>query len=334
MFPISRLQLQLKLLDAHAPPGYWGSRLRGGYGRVLKEQLCDHQELPDCRDCPRFRACDYPGLFEPVRTAAESRLADAPLRAQTSLPRPFVMDIPRHFSAAQLQTGHLHFGLTLLGELCRRIEYPVTAFSLFGQMGIEAAGGQRAHFMLEEVRDVLGGGRSLFAAMDFQRVTARDVLEVVRAARWTTTPVELEVRFITPVRIERGRVRDFYELIYELCNRVGGLWQMYGAAWPGQSAFYRWRNELLKQARGVQTVQSELRDFTTARYSHRQGQKLPLYGFIGTMRFAGDFAPFEDLLRVGEIVHIGQQTGFGFGRIQVVVRENTEQTEITEQTES
>jgi CRISPR/Cas system endoribonuclease Cas6 (RAMP superfamily) len=42
-----------------------------------------------------------------------------------------------------------------------------------------------------------------------------------------------------------------------------------------------------------------------------------MYGFIGTMRFAGDFAPFEDLLRIGEIVHVGQQTGFGFGRYQM-----------------
>jgi hypothetical protein len=318
VFPIARLQLRLKLLDEHAPAGYWGSRLRGGYGRVLKEQLCDHQELEDCRDCPRFGVCDYPRLFEPVRTAEESKLADAPLRGHTSLPRLFVIDIPRHFAPAQLQTRHLHFGFTLFGALCQRIEYPVAAFSIFGQMGIEAAGGRLAQFALTDVRDVLRGGRSIFDGAAFGTVTACDVLEVVRAARWTPPPAELAVRFVTPVRIERGRVRDFYELVYELCNRVGGLWQMYGADWPGQSEFYRWRNALLKQARGVKTLQSELRDFTTARYSHRQEKQLPLYGFIGQMRFAGDFAPFEDLLRVGEIVHIGQQTGFGFGRVQMV----------------
>lgn len=321
MFPISRLQLKLRLLDEHAPAGYWGSRLRGGYGRVLKEHLCDHQELRDCRACPRFGACDYPRLFEPVRTAAESRLADAPLRAQTALPRPFVIDIPRHFSPAQLQTRQLHFGLTLLGELCRRIEYPVTAFALFGQMGIEAGNGVRARFVLEEVRDVLGGGRSIFDGAAFQAVTARDVIEIVRAARWATAPATLEIRFVTPVRIEGGRLRDFYDLVYQLCNRVGGLWQMYGVDWPGQSEFYRWRNALLKAARGVRTISSELRDFRTARYSHRQEQRLPLYGFIGALRFAGDFAPFEDLLRTGEIVHIGQQTGFGFGRMQLVAGE-------------
>lgn len=323
MFPISRLQLKLRLLDDGAPAGYWGSRLRGGYGRVLKEYLCDHRELTDCRPCPRFGECEYPRLFEPVRTAEDARRAEAPLKNQTSLPRPFVIDLPRHFSAEQLQAKQLHFGLTLMGELSRRIEYPVTAFSIFGQLGIEAGEGRRARFLVEDVRDSLNGGRSIFresaggSAM-FNAAAARDVAELIREANWTEPPDALEVRFVTPVRLESGQMRDFYELVYQLCNRVGGLWQLYGNDWPGQAEFFRWRNRLLKAAREVRTVSSELRDFNTARFSHRQGKKLPMYGLVGAMRFAGDFTPFEELLRIGEIVHLGQQTGFGFGRIQIV----------------
>jgi len=326
MFRISRLQLKIKLLDDYAPPGFWGSRLRGGYGHVLKDHLCDHKEIEDCRACPRFRECDYPRLFEPQRTVDESRRAEAPLRDQTSLPRPFVIDIPRLITKEQLEKKRLYFGFTLIGGLCERIEYPVTAFSIFGQMGIEAGEGRRARFLLEDARDSLDGGRSIFYGGAINRVAARDVTDVARergtqdrAIAGRPDPLrEMEIRFITPVRIEKEPFRDFYGLVYQLCNRVGGLWQLYGEDWPGQGGFYRWRNELLKLSRDVKTMSCELRDFGVSRFSHRQGERQPMYGFIGTMRFAGDFAPFEDLLRIGEIVHVGQQTGFGFGRYRML----------------
>lgn len=327
MFRISRLQLKIKLLDEHAPLGFWGSRLRGGYGRVLKDHLCDHKEVEDCRDCPRFGECDYPRLFEPQRTVEESRKAEAPLRHQTSLPRPFVIDIPRLFTKEQLEKKRLYFGFTSIGGLCERIEYPVTAFSIFGQLGIEAGEGRRARFLLEDARDLLDGGRSVFYGEAFNRAATRDVIDVARwrgAQDQTTSapaeaPRELEIRFVTPVRIEKEPFSDFYGLVYQLCNRIGGLWQLYGEDWPGQGGFHRWRNDLLKRSRDVKTLNRDLYDFNTARFSHRQGERQPMYGFIGTMRFAGDFAPFEDMLRIGEIVHVGQQTGFGFGNYQMEI---------------
>ena len=39
---------------------------------------------------------------------------------------------------------------------------------------------------------------------------------------------------------------------------------------------------------------------------------------IGSMKFEGDFAPFVELLCIGEIVHVGQQSAFGLGRYTVV----------------
>ena len=40
-------------------------------------------------------------------------------------------------------------------------------------------------------------------------------------------------------------------------------------------------------------------------------------GFIGRMKFVGDFSPFRSLLAIGEIVHIGQETAFGHGRYKM-----------------
>lgn len=320
MFRISQLQLRIRLLDDNAPAGFWGSRLRGGYGRVLKEYLCDHKHLETCLSCDRFqnRSCDYPQLFEPIRTEPESRKADHPLRNQTSLPRPFVIDLPRLITTETISRKRLRFGFTFIGPLCQRIEYPITAFSLFGQNGIEVRGGTNARFLLEDARDRLGGMQSIFRDGEIGGVVCRDISDVIRDKTDERIPSEIVIRFITPVRVEQGAFRDFYAIVFQLCLRIGGLWQLYGSNWPGQKGYFQWRESLLKASREVKLIHSDLRNYTTARFSHRQNKKLPLYGFIGTMRFSGDFTPFEELLRVGEIVHIGQQTAFGLGRYQIL----------------
>nr|MBA3322880.1 CRISPR system precrRNA processing endoribonuclease RAMP protein Cas6 [Pyrinomonadaceae bacterium] len=45
---------------------------------------------------------------------------------------------------------------------------------------------------------------------------------------------------------------------------------------------------------------------------------LPLTGFVGKMQFAGDFTPFLELLLIGEIIHLGQQTTNGLGRYSLL----------------
>src|SRR5712691_10178098 len=96
MFELSRLQLELELLDGHAPPGYWGAKLRGGYGAALKQGLCDHPDLRECSPCPRFRECEYPLLFRPQRSALRTPPAGGPLRNNENLPAPFVIDPPEN----------------------------------------------------------------------------------------------------------------------------------------------------------------------------------------------------------------------------------------------
>lgn len=320
MFFISQLQLRILLLDDHAPAGYWGSRLRGGYGHVLKEYLCNHKDLETCLGCERFadRSCEYPRLFEPIRTPEESHLADHPLKNQTNLPRPFVIDLPRLITMESIARKRLRFGFTLIGPLSDRIEYPVTAFSLFGQNGIDVKGKPPARFLLEDVRDRLGGMRSIFRSGEIGGAVCREITEVIREEVEEEMPPEITIRFFTPVRVEQGPFPDFYALVYQLCLRIGGLWQLYGMGWPGQKGYFQWREGLLKASREVRLVESDLRDYTVGRYSHRQQKKLPLYGFTGTMKFAGNLNPFKELLRIGEIVHVGQQTAFGLGRYRIL----------------
>ena len=111
---------------------------------------------------------------------------------------------------------------------------------------------------------------------------------------------------------------DFYDLVYNLTNRVGGLWQLYGDGWPGQAGFFRWREKLLRASRQVSTTHRDLQVERVEGYSNRQQASRPLRGFIGSMRFQGDISAFKELPGIGEIVHVGNQTAFGLGQYQIV----------------
>ncbi|MGH9763044.1 MAG: CRISPR system precrRNA processing endoribonuclease RAMP protein Cas6, partial [Blastocatellia bacterium] len=148
-------------------------------------------------------------------------------------------------------------------------------------------------------------------------------------------PNEIIIEFVSPTRIvsrncppldDHGKaalLTDFHNLVLNLCNRIGGLWQLYSEGWPGQAEFYRWRDRLLKSSRKIQTVGIDLvpfRDHLGSALSHkssRQGSHRDLNGFIGKMRFAGDFSEFWTLLRIGEMVHIGNDTSSGLGQYRL-----------------
>jgi hypothetical protein len=181
-------------------------------------------------------------------------------------------------------------------------------------------------FRLAGVLDLLAGGRAIYENTTLGSAITRDIADLARESGLWKGRGELEVKFITPVSVVNSHARerdpesgitiftDFYDLIYNLTNRVGGLWQLYGDGWPGQAGFFRWRDQLLKASRQIATTQRELQMVRTWGYSNRQQADRPMGGFTGSMRFAGDFSIFAELLGIGEIVHVGNQTAFGLGR--------------------
>ena len=54
------------------------------------------------------------------------------------------------------------------------------------------------------------------------------------------------------------------------------------------------------------------------RYSSRQKTRMKLGGFMGKIFFSGSLLPFEEaLLSAAELFHLGKNTSFGLGRIEV-----------------
>jgi hypothetical protein len=335
MFNVSKLEFTIEFLDPGAPAGFWGGRLRGIYGNALLNGCCDHGPMADYRQCPSFASCPYPFLFESTTEARRATHAEAPLRGNR-LPPPFVLQAP--FLTRPARAGDsLSFNMILMGAACTMNSGVMNCISAYGALGINNPQADRRpiRYRLADVRDLLDGGRQVFGGASADPVIA-DIRELnATAAGQDRIPADVTIEFLTPTRIinksapsldDSSRatlLTDFHNLVLNLCNRIGGLWQLYAKDWPGQAEFYRWRDRLLKSSRDIDTVETNLvpfRDHFGAALSHksaRQGRCRELTGFVGTMRFAGDFSEFWTLLRIGEIVHIGNDTSSGLGQYKI-----------------
>ena len=327
MFPFAKLTIEIELLDNNAPLDFWGARLRGGYGYALKENLCTFLEHKRCLPCERFtdRSCEYPDLFEKTRRPDDTGKREAPLRGD-DLPRPFVIDVPI-IDAQQIKRGNqLRFGLTLLGKTaCKELPQTIEAFVKFGQHELT-----RGHFKLVNVCDELAGGHSIWQADKVGIPLVRDIGAFADESKVIQSEKNLTIEFITPTAISYDKARrkddktglailsDCHDLVYLLTLRIGGLWQTYGD-WRGQAEYYRWHNALLKTAKTIQSRTDKLNMAPTIFHHSMKRERLePLDGFVGKMELIGDLEALAQLLRIGELVHLGNQTDYGLGHYHLL----------------
>lgn len=336
MITLSKCQFEIELLDDNCPRGFWGSRLRGIYGHSLKSRYCLDQEKHLCQTCKQSETCLYAALFEPARTQTDQS-AKSRILAGGKLPPPYLFEPPKvdgpndeNYPAHTI----LIFNLITFGSRCSDISPAVQAFR---QGFVFNSQGHKGHFALRKVTDLLNSD----ALVDLQsrniHVTAENVISMTDGNLWGPDHDRLVVEFLTNTRVENQRARikdsrtgltifsDFFDLIYNVLLRIGGLWELYGDNWPGSEEFKKGLDFYLKASRNVETVENTLEmhrpdEKELVRYSSRQDEYLSIEGFQGKMVFAGNTVPFANMLRIAEIIHLGNYTNIGLGRCSVTPR--------------
>jgi CRISPR-associated endoribonuclease Cas6 len=51
----------------------------------------------------------------------------------------------------------------------------------------------------------------------------------------------------------------------------------------------------------------------------RQGRRVKYEGVIGRFRYSGDLDSFIPYLKLGEKIHVGKNTSFGFGKYKIEI---------------
>lgn len=305
--PVLRLAVRARPERPYRLPEFLGSTLRGAFGHALKRMVCMRSD-GRCEVCAVRAVCPYPVVFEPLR-------ADGGAGPRTP-PAPYVLAWPERDGAApppRPDRGGADCDLQPFG-------FTITLFGYGGDHGelVAFAFGKALH-------SGLGGRRIRCEILDIQTLPLDDTPPRAGVGppepleRWLrrtgAAPRRLVLRLLTPLRLQQdGRLfTEAQPLPFELLVRAGlRRLALLGAPAPDDLA-----ERLRTEASRVQLSRERVRWRDWRRRSGRQQALMELGGLVGELVYDGDLALFAPLLRALELTHLGKQTGFGLGRIEV-----------------
>ena len=298
----ARFRLEMTAIDRLQLPPYKGSTFRGAFGHTFKRLVCVKRDL-DCATCLICDRCVYYYVFETPFSGA----GDA--RGYAFAPHPFVVEPPEETREIYEPGDELGVGLVLVGRALDYLPYFIYAFEEMGRRGMGVERGKAA------LQRVMAGGRCIYQTDTGQ--LEPDYPVCAGPPDGEAVGTRLRLRLHTPIRLKAaGRYTsrlDFALLVRALLRRISDLARFHCGA--ELDLDYRpW----IERAAEVSAVATTLRWHDWERYSQRQERRMKLGGLVGEVEFAGEWAPFLPLLRLGTDLHVGKGTSFGLGRYEIL----------------
>jgi len=314
-FRFARYRFTYTVQEPLKMPSYKGNVFRGQFGYILRHVACIGQDAQCEKQCRFPDRCVYSKCFE-TPVPEESPM----LRGQPFAPHPFVLEPPRIGKSDFAPGDTFTCNLTLIGEAINLLPWLVFTFD---QMGKRRIGLQdkRGQCQLDTVESLPVRGndqpQTIYTAASEMLTDDGIVLrlaDVMQAAPHTADAIELE--FLTPTSIKvDGKWTSrltFEHLIRNLLRRIRFLSYFHCGEDLDVDA-----PALIKAADSV-THHLRLNWLRKDRYSYRAEKSVPMGGFIGKARFIGALEPFLPFIYLGEYLHIGHHTAFGFGQYRVI----------------
>ena len=313
-FRFARYRLTYTVQELLKMPPYKGNVFRGRFGYLLRDVACVGKEQQCEKQCQFPDRCVYSKCFEtPVP-------ADSPvLRGQTFAPHPFVLEPPR--------TGQLDYApgdtfacdLIVIGEAIEVLPWIIFAFFRMAEQRIGLRN-ERGRCRLEKVESLPADdnhpSETIYTA-ESEMLSSEGLIlrfdDVMQAAPHVTNEIELQFLTPTSIKVDGKWTRNltFEHLIRNLLRRIRFLSLCHCGEDLDVDA-----HVLIEAARSV-THESHLQWLRRDRYSYRTEKSVPMGGFIGKIRFSGELEPFLPFIYLGEYLHIGHHTAFGFGQYRI-----------------
>lgn len=286
-FAINYIPLKISLLSlkrAELPP-YLGSTLRGVIGQSLYRT--DREA--------------YEYLY--VNGKKSEGVQD--------IVKPYVIIPPEtHIAQMVIEQGEeLNFEFLLLGNAVKYVPSLVVALQNICRYGL---GAQRYPFCLSRIMNSQDQ-RLLWRNDTYYGMGAHDIKLPFYELTDVTGTI---IRLCTPLRIRhKGQLLtdiSFQTLIRNIVSRIAALTERYGGTIDREEA-----DRILLLAAEIKVTKADLRLEHLERYSNRLKEKMDLSGLLGEVEFEGDLTPFIPWLLAAQILHVGRNTTFGMGRIEV-----------------
>ncbi|MEA4845909.1 MAG: CRISPR system precrRNA processing endoribonuclease RAMP protein Cas6 [Clostridiaceae bacterium] len=276
------MKISLVSMGTAMLPAYLGSTLRGAVGQALQ-----HDTI----------AFNY--LYNNRTLSKDGQ----------DIVNPYVI-VPPAINEAPYHAGEeLSFHIYLLGEAAQYAQSLINALHDIQRLGL---GASRYPFELKKVMQSLDQ-RVIWQDGLFNVVAARSAILQYRSL---SEIKKLTIRTHTPLRIRRDgallETVDFPIIIRNITHRVEAIVTRYGG-WVDTMEIAR----IQALSSEVFITQNHLELKNMKRYSNRLEGKMDFSGLFGTIQFEGELTPFVPWLYAAQTLHIGRNTTFGMGRIEV-----------------
>ncbi len=291
-------------------PEFKGSTIRGVFGVALKHVVCALKQNA-CETCLLNTRCLYAQVFEPPKPEqVKDRTKDG------AVSHPFVIEPPSTRQTRFEPGESFEFNLLLFGESNQSLPYFIYAFDRMGQYGMgKRLAGSAGTFKIESVS---WNGDILYTDKEKKLILPElmEHLSVSPVGIQSDDTLELTLVLKTPLRLKyKNQLKadlPFKVLVSAMLRRLSSLMEQFGCGEPALD--YK---GLVFRANNVRTVSSDITWIDWRRYSNRQEQSMLMGGMIGAVTFEGQIAEYLPLLRFCEKVHVGKQTSFGLGQLEI-----------------
>lgn len=297
---VARYQFNFKVQDTLHLNFYSGSMLRGVFGHALRHLAC-MTKMANCKECPLYRTCPYPEIFETPPPQNHS------LQDFSQIPAPYVIEPPPMGEKVYRVGDILSFSMVLIGRAIEQLPLIIFAWQRAFARGVGKYE-SRAKLLNVTFEPNQPQEKRIFDALENQAILEHTPLSFAQS----NLPNAVTLNVLTPLRIQqKGHVlssdmqgRDF---VMSLVRRYYLLQEFHGENYePPNFA------ELAEKAHAVK-CENNLQWCSWDRYSNRQQQKMTLGGVIGEIKLSGELEPFLPFLHLGQWLHVGNKTSFGMG---------------------
>lgn len=315
-FQFTQYRLTYTVQEPLKMPQYKGNIFRSRFGYLLRHISCIGDTEKSCeKHCQYPDRCIYSKCFEtPVPE-------DSPiLRGQPFAPHPFILQPPHTGKTDYTPDDTFTCNLILIGDAINLLPWIVFAFDQIGKRRI-GLHGKRGQCILKKVESLPASynnqPQTIIYTEESEMLTDDGIIlkfdDIMKTIPNISDSIELE--FLTPTSIKvDGKWTShltFEHLIRNLLRRIRFLSYFHCGEDLDIDA-----HALLKAAHNIRH-HSNLRWLRKDRYSYRAEKSIPMGGFIGKICFEGDLKQFLPLICLGEYLHIGHHTAFGFGQYRI-----------------
>jgi len=282
----------------------------------MKKMVCIYSIDKPCYECELEGTCAFSVVFAP------SNSEEGFLKNHKGIPRPYSLYIPDEKNAF-LPGEEFTVEMTLVGKAIEYFPYVFLAFKELGKsgMGKRNEEGERGKFVLKCIEEVMKDGTCEFIYHSDEMPNGKKIKgfcldEFFGRDQIPSGADTFKLVFETPVRLKKDRhitdVPEFYPIMRSIIHKLNAYSYFYGNGELKKDAAF-----LLEEAKNVELVSANTRFKQYVYYSRRQQNRLYIGGIVGEAIYRGNLNLFYPYLKIAEVIGVGKNNAFGFGRVKL-----------------